>query len=500
MQKSVMAPHPSCNRVSWSRFSGIRFPRIFRPHALRVSNPIPPRVYLRAQGFCLPLSYLGWSSGSPIRNGYFKSINIQSLHAYFDVEMSLDSRTKTLEIHICGGSGPLDEFNPFLVTRQKWASELLFLLNEHPLSLSQISSALKSGRTETARLLEDLTRIQAVKEQSGIYSVAFSISTRDDIFILKNATRPIAQKLSASIAFHKKEMDLSAKNLSSFDQVGKDKLLFAALGCFVLDWLGLKLLQEEGVLVERKQQPGNRNYLLFAREQVKPSEVGRLYGKMYWGSRSDDLGDWVFTSFGDHNGIRYAFPDIVWALRSLPKSAQTFHETPSWMSKKMCALFDLISTRLLKDVGQLLVRLNEEGPVSVMDLKKNGEMARTLDAVRLLEDMNYIINEKRIFRLNYPVFEARDKNIIEQLGQLVSPMITKVMRQNLTKLQKALEHTSPIRNNIEFDEVLNEAWHWIFAQTNKILSEKRIMYDPPKRRLGEARYIAWLSQFHYFFP
>lgn len=415
--------------------------------------------------------------------------------------MSPDSQfTKRLVTYICGDGGPLDDFNPFLVTRKKWAPELLYALNKHPLSLGQVSSALRTNKTKASKLLEDLTKIQAVKEESGIYSVTFSIFTREDLLILRRATRPIAREVSDSIIDHKSDIDSSVENLSSFGQVERGKLLFAALGCFVLDWLGLKILEDEGMLVKSKPQPGNRNYLLFAREQVNPSEAEQLYGKMYWGSNNDEIDNQVFTSFGDHTGIRYAFPDIMWTLRASPKIAQKLHEmprAPPWMSGKMSNLTDLISRKLLKEVGHVLFRLNAAGPVSVRDPQKNSEMVETLDVLHLLEDMNYIIYEKGLFKLNYPVFVARDRKVIEQMEHLVFPLVTKAIHQNRAKLQKALGNTNPIRNKIEFNEVLNEAWHWIFAQTNKILAEKGLLYDPPKRRIGEARYIAWVSEFRF---
>jgi len=233
---------------------------------------------------------------------------------------------KTLDIHVCGESGPFDNFNPFFVARQSWASELLCLINECPLSSGQISSALEIGRKETIKLLDELTRIQAGKERSGIYSVTFPAFSKNDLLILKHAIGPIAREISVSITGHKREVDSLVKDFSSSCQVGRGKLLFAALGCFVLDWLCLKILQEEGVLTKSKQQPGNRCYLLIGRERVEPSEYTRLYGKMYWGSSSDETDGWVFASFGDHNGVRYAFPDIVWTLQASSKStAPPFH-------------------------------------------------------------------------------------------------------------------------------------------------------------------------------
>jgi len=239
--------------------------------------------------------------------------------------------------YICGDSGPLDGFNPFFVVTQKWASEVLSLLNKNPLSLSRICSLLKLNKAQASHLLEHLIRIQAVKEESGVYGVTFVIFTRKGLFTLQHATLPIANEITDGIVSHANEIMSLTTNLSSAEQVGRDKLLFAALGCFVLDWLELKILEEEGMLIKCKPQPGNRNYVLFARERIDSKISMKLYDKMYWGSHSDTIDDLVFTSFGDL-GIRYAFPDIVWNLKASPKIAQKFHKMPVWLIEKISTL------------------------------------------------------------------------------------------------------------------------------------------------------------------
>jgi hypothetical protein len=170
------------------------------------------------------------------------------------------------------------------------------------------------------------------------------------------------------------------------------------------------------------------------------------------------------------------------------------------MSEKMSNIVGLTLKRLMKGVGLMLSRLNSEGPVSKATLERNSGANETLDVTGLLEDMNYISHKKEMFKLNYPVFAAEDSKVIEQLGNLVSPFITKTFHRNRAKLQESLRNASPIRNKVEFTEVLNDAWHWIFAQTNRILAENGLLYDPPKRRAGEARYIAWMSEFQFHFP
>lgn len=405
--------------------------------------------------------------------------------------------TKALMTYVCGDSGPFDNLNPSFVMMQRWTHEILCLLNEHPLSLGRISSLLKLKQAEVSQQLKDLIRIEAVKKESGVYHVTFAIFTRKDLFVLKRATSPISSEISDGIVAHTSEITSLAKNLSSAEQVERDKLLFAALGCFVLDWLGLEILEEEGVLVRSKPQPGNRRYLLFARERLDPKTSMRLYDKMYWGSHNDRICDFVFTSFGDHTGIRYAFPDIVWTLKASPKIAQKLHEMPLWIGEKISTLTESLKKKLLKDVGLLLFRLNNEKSILAVDLEQEDNKRGMLDLAYLLEDMNYIACENGIFRLNYPVFAAKDKKVIEQLGNIVFPLVTKIIKRNEAKLRRVLRNTSPFKNKVAFEEILNEAWHWIFAGTNRILADKGFLYNPPRKKREEGRYMAWVSRFNF---
>jgi hypothetical protein len=399
--------------------------------------------------------------------------------------------------YICGDSGPLDDFNPFSVVTQKRAPEVLSLLNEHPMSLNRISSLLKLNKAQASHLLKDLIRIRTVKEESGIYGVTFAIFTRKDLFILQRATHPMASLMTDSIASRANEIMSLARNLSSAEQVGRDKLLFAALGCFVLDWLGLKILEEEGILIKSKPQPGNRNYVLFARERIDPKTSMKLYDRMYWGSHSDTIDDLVFTSFGDHSGIRYAFPDIIWNLKASPKIAQKFHKMPVWVSEKISTLTESLSKRFLKDIGFLLFKIKNARSISEEDLELESEKRGTLDLANLLVDMNYVTRKKGTFRLNYPVFATKDKMVIEQLGNLIFPLFTEIIKQNDADLRRALRNISPLKNKVAFEEVLNEAWHWTFAQTNRILADRGFFYKPPRKRRGEGRYMAWISEFSF---
>ena len=226
-------------------------------------------------------------------------------------------RLKRLMMYVCGDSGSFDEFNPSFVARQKFGLELLYLLNKHPMNINEVCSRLKINQEHAMKLLNSWARINAIREESGVYHVNFAIFTKEDLMVLAQASELIANKLAERIGDYATKIISLAKNFSAARQVQTEKLLFAALGCFILDWLGLKTLEEEKLLVKNKPQPGNRSYLLFAREEVDLKTALKLYDKMYWGSHSD-MSEWyIFTSFGDHHGIRYAFPDVLWTLQAL---------------------------------------------------------------------------------------------------------------------------------------------------------------------------------------
>jgi len=399
-------------------------------------------------------------------------------------------------MYVCGDSGPFDEFNPSLVARQRLGLELLYVLNKHPMDTNKVCSILKTSQKQVMKLLNSWAGINAIREESGVYHVNFAIFTKEDLMILAQASEPIAIELAERISNHAKKITSLAKNFSAAKQVQTEKLLFAALGCFILDWLGLKTLEEEKLLVRNKPQPGNRNYLLFAREEVDGKTALRLYDKMYWGSHSDMSDGYTFTSFGDHRGIRYAFPDVLWTLQASSKAVQRFFKPPSWIIEKLSMITQSCSKKILQDAAFLLSRLNDETIPAEELIEKNVE-AWTRNLIHLLEDMDYIVCEKGRFKLNCPVFAEDDKKIVEQIADIVLPLVTQTIRQNYPTLERALSNTTPVRNKVAFNETLNEAWHWIFAQTDKILAEKGCLYDPPKKRAEEARYIAWVAKFSF---
>jgi len=67
--------------------------------------------------------------------------------------------------YICGDAGPGDEYNPFKVTQQEHASEILYLLNLEPPTVDELSSRLGISVETVSRLLQGLSRINAAERR-----------------------------------------------------------------------------------------------------------------------------------------------------------------------------------------------------------------------------------------------------------------------------------------------------------------------------------------------
>ncbi len=398
-----------------------------------------------------------------------------------------------ISTHICGDAGPLDEYNPFKVTRQEHAPEILFLLNLEPLSMNELSSRLGVGVETVSRLLQDLSRINAVVEKDGKWSVLFPIFTKQDIRLVSEKTRKPAVRLAEEIMGMGLKLKEQLAELSCARQVETGKLMFAVVGCFILDWKALETLNEKDLsLCSRKQQPGGRRYVLLGREEGAGEG---LYDKMYWGSHSNRFGRITFTSFGDHAGYRYAFPDLAWNLNSLILRREE-NGLPDWLQGKIKEAFNVFQTGCMLELGRMLLLLNDEGPmgVSLLREKLGLEKEQAENLLKLLADMKYVSLSGDKVGLNYPVFTASDKTVIEDVWRILSGLVEKEACEYFNSLQAELAEITPIHRGIDPREIYTDVWHWVFGWANRIMAERGFFFDPPREREGEGRYIAWIEE------
>ncbi|MGB9831640.1 MAG: hypothetical protein ACPLSP_06180 [Fervidicoccus fontis] len=396
--------------------------------------------------------------------------------------------------YICGDGGPYDEFNPFKVTRQNYVPEILFLLNQEPLSENELSSKLAIDIKLVNKLLSDLFRINAVVKRSGRWHISFPVFNKKDIHLIAERTKKHALELADEIMKKESEIKRNLAQLSCAKQVEMNKIMFAVIGCFILDWKGLEVLNEKDLtLCSRKQQPGGRRYVLLGREEGIDNS---LYDKMYWGSHSDRFGKIVFTSFGDHTGYRYAFPDLVWNITTLISYQKEEGEHSNWFKTKIKEAFSILQINSVVELGRILLLLNNDGPIDVSQLseKLNKEKGQCEELLKFLADMKYVSLAEEKAKLSCPVFTVRDKASIEAIWKILSKPVEMVACTCFDSLRTKLVEITPIQRGIDPREIYTDVWHWIFGGANKIMAERGFLFDPPKEREGEGRYISWIEE------
>ncbi len=394
--------------------------------------------------------------------------------------------------YICGDSGPNEEFNPFKITQQEHVPEMLFLLNSVPMNVRELSSNLGIDVELVEKLLNDLSRIKAVVEQGGRWAVSFAIFSKQDVRLIAERTEKPALRLAEEIIRVGPEIEKRLLQLSCARQVEMKKLKFAVVGCFVLDWRSLEILNERNLtLCGKKEQPGGGKYVLLGREEGVEKE---LYDKIYWGSHSDNFGGIKFTSFGDHTGYRYSFPDLVWNFPETTSRHKT--DLPDWVMTNVSEAVRTFQTNSIVDCGELLLFLNEEGPVDMVQLaNKFGKERQQIDILlKLLSDMKYVALTNQKVTLNYPVFDTRDKGVIDTVWEILSGSVEREACDYFDSLRTELAEITPIRREIDPREIYTDVWHWVFGQANRIMAERGFLFDPTREREQEGRYIAWIEE------
>lgn len=397
-----------------------------------------------------------------------------------------------ISAYICGDSGGSDEFNPFKITQQDHVPEMLFLLNSAPMNVNELSSNLDIGVELVEKLLNDLSKIRAVVHQDGRWAVSFAIFSKQDIDLIAERTEKPARRLAEEIMGTGPEIEKRLLQLTCAKQVEMKKLMLAVVGCFLLDWRSLEILNEKNLtLCGKKEQPGGGKYILLGKEEGVEK---KLYDKVYWGSHNSNFGGFKFTSFGDHTGYRYSFPDLVWNFPDTTSQNRT--DLPDWLRTNISEAVRTFETNSLVDCGQLLLFLNKKGSFDIGHLasKLGKEKYQIEILLRLLSDMKYVTLTDEKVGLNYPVFETQDKGIVDSAWEIVSESIEREACRYFDSLRSELAEITPIRRGIDPREIYTDIWHWVFGQTNRIMAERGFLFDPTREREQEGRYIAWIEE------
>ena len=383
---------------------------------------------------------------------------------------------KKVNTWIAGNAGSLDDYNPYKITREGIAPEILYILNKEPLTISQISRLITKDKASVEGITNSLLKINAVRRKDKKYWVNFVIFSKEDQRIIFNIGERHGKQLAYKLLEDKTELSNLANGIQCANYIGKDKIIFALVGCFALDWYCLEELERNNFLIRHKEQPGKRDYVLLGAE-FSDINVSRLY----WGSHNMNAGKYTFTSFGDHAGPRSSLPDILWqastAVSEHIKGDPDLRET-------FANILSLYGENLLSDCGKLLELLVTDGEI--------GNMKNRSDLLNFLKELEYISQKGNHYKVKIPIFLPMDEKIISKINKRTSKIVCDFLDQNYLEIKNALSKIRPVLNKVPFEEVFVDVWHKIFGYCNMFLAEEGFMYDPPETPY-HARYLSWIT-------
>ncbi|MBT9146149.1 MAG: hypothetical protein DDT42_02031 [candidate division WS2 bacterium] len=282
--------------------------------------------------------------------------------------------------------------------------------------------------------------------------------------------------MACKLLENKTEFFTLANKVRCANYIREDKIIFALVGCFALDWYCLKELERNNFLRRHKEQPGKRDYILQGGESS-----GINVHRLYWGSHNMDAGKYTFTSFGDHAGPRSSLPDILWQA----SSAVSEHiEGDPDLRETFANILSLYGENLLNDCGKLLEALATNG--EIRSIKNRSAL------LNFLKKLEYISQKGRHYKVEVPVFFPRDEKIISKIDKQTAKTVCDFLDRNHLEIKNALSKIRPVLNNVPFEEVFVDVWHKIFGYCNMFLAEEGFMYDPPETPF-HARYLPWIT-------
>lgn len=329
----------------------------------------------------------------------------------------------TIDIGICG-DGHVD---PRMTSNA--GEELILRLCEDPVDIESVEP----------ELLEAFTKMRAIRTDGGKCLLNFTCFLKKDIDHLNSVCDGLGKELAGVVAdcLRGRTTDLVSS------EAEQKKCLFFLVGCVALDWHGLKTLARLGLTLSdsEMEKPGYGRYTLFANEIVDTSVK-----ELYWGSHNSTHGDYVFTTFGDHDSARAGFPDLVWQMQ-IKCGSGIFGSV----------LSDMIDCYLQK-VGDLLTsRRFADDPT-----------------VKVLRDLHYIEDD----RLNIPIITVNDMAAVQPLVDAVDNAVVTWLRARSGDFPRVFADVTPVRMGVDFREVLIQLWHYIFGHTNKHLSRMGVLFNP----------------------
>ena len=376
---------------------------------------------------------------------------------------------------VCGNLDGPDELNPLFLLRDPLAREVVLLLTEAPATEADLAGRLGHGEKRLLELLNALERSAVIAEDQGLFRLAFSFFTdADEREVLRVSTEigsEIRDRLSARAPYLAKTI----ASLPSARYMEPEYLSYALVGCFGLNWCGLRRLEKLGYVAPNKSQPAG-NYLLHGIEQRGHRQT------LLRSSHNVTVEGFTFTTFGDNAGRRNALPDLLWDAEQCLSKDPVLSKYDEFSAAVQC-----YHTDILADLARLM---HAAASVKAAGVGIHRAEERTAELTSLLAHLGYMSQDRQLL---VPVCLASDRAVIEVVVDIVLEEIQSIMQARYGDIRRRLAGITPERCDIPFGETIDDVWHSIFAEANRLLIEDGLMSVPMRNEPGAARYMAWLT-------
>lgn len=365
------------------------------------------------------------------------------------------------------GSAPSGPSNPTTMMNDAAVRRLILRLAERAVPLAEAEESLGGGSYTVTSLVEaGLARVDG-----GSVHIALNYVSADDQRLIASKARGYGREIADLVLERRAELMAAVAPLADTEDE-KRAILYFLVGCMALDWDGLGFTESAEFRAGATVTGPGFAYTPWMKENAPDTSRRGLY----WGSHNRPLGDYTFTTFGDHEAVpRVALPDLFFSVAN-PFSSL---ETPEGATAAR-RLFGSYSGAILTDIASVLVAIHDGATSAPAIEAATGVAPANVTAIlALLEPIHYVTSEPGgLFRLEVTVLKSDAKPAAERVVGIVRDVMDRWHQRRYAEVRRELGGLTGLERGIPFEVVYTEIWHYIFGYANLFLAEKGLLADP----------------------
>ncbi len=388
-----------------------------------------------------------------------------------------------LSTGVTGSVSASGKANPSFVMRPIQVQRLLLDIAHAPQDREHAAHTLEgSGIT-----VDDLLALDLLRDDDGRLVINFNLLTQEDQAEILRAVSRHATILAEGFLARRREIDalLAERTLR---EVPAADFAYLLVGCFSLDWDGLRYSDDPRYRSGPTHRAGGDAYTPWAKERGDAVSLRALF----WGSHNTTTDGITLTTFGDHHALpRAGFPDLTWLV-----DVNTEHvpEEGGIRTSTTTVVYRFLD-QIHGAVGRTMQALGD-GPKTAEQLAAATHLdpESLADVLDLLAEVDYIGRDGARYHALIPVLTGADTPMVRGVLALGREVIRRWHEEHYEELAADLGDLTPVRSGVPYEVVYTEVWHYLFGLANRKLVEAGMLADPyaPSREHEGFIPVVWL--------